>query len=314
MLYIDFPQEADSAAKHYKPIDSGLFTFGGWKFAPDGGLAGRTPLFCDKSLFASEISYPYHPLAELDRMVQVLHNTGLQVGVHVGGDQGIDMTRMAFENTIAANPRADPRFRIEHGLFPTASAIQRMKAHNIILSTQPLWITWYGDGFTETTSALTMNQLLPLKTMLDMGIHLAFGCDVPASPYQEPRWAFKGAAYRRSVAGSPFISSERLTMPEALRIHTMGAAYAGFAEKTTGSLELGNFADLMSVPAHVELDIYNKLGEKVYACINEKVGAGAHSVLWNGIDDSGKKLSAGVYVYRMKTKNCTASRKMILLQ
>lgn len=34
-------------------------------------------------------------------------------------------------------------------------------------------------------------------------------------------------------------------MPEALRIHTMGSAYAGFAETTTGSLEPGKFADLV---------------------------------------------------------------------
>jgi len=32
---------------------------------------------------------------------------------------------------------------------------------------------------------------------------------------------------------------------EVLRIHTMGSAYAGFAETTTGSLEPGKYADLV---------------------------------------------------------------------
>lgn len=245
MLFIDTEQQADTLAKIFKPINSGLFTFNGWKLAMDGGLAARTTLLYDKSLYAAQISYPYHSQEEMNRMVQTLYNTGLQVAVHVGGDEGIDMTLTAFEEAMRANPRPDPRLRIEHGLFPTPAAVQRMKESNIILSTQPQWITWYGDGFREATDEATMNHFLPLKTMLDMGIHIAFGCDVPASPYQEPKWAFKGATMRRTTGGTPMTQDERLTIQEALRIHTMGSAYAGFAENTTGSLEPGKFADMV---------------------------------------------------------------------
>jgi hypothetical protein len=96
------------------------------------------------------------------------------------------------------------------------------------------------------TNDATMNRLLPLKTMLDGGIHLAFGCDVPASLYQEPKWAFHGAALRRSVqTGTVFNPGQKLTAREALWIHTMGSAYASFADSTTGSLEPGKLADLV---------------------------------------------------------------------
>ena len=247
MLFVDTEQEADTLAKTYQPADSGsaLFRFGGWKLAMDGGIAARTTLMYDKSLYASQISYPYHSQEEMNRIVQILHNTGLQVAVHVGGDEGIDMTLTAFEQAMQANPRPDPRHRIEHGLFPTHAALLRMKDDNIILSTQPQWIVWYGDGFREATDDATMNLLLPLKTMLEMGIHLAFGCDVPASQYQEPRMAFAGAVMRRTTAGTLLTQNERLTIQEALRIHTMGSAYAAFTDSTTGSLEPGKFADLV---------------------------------------------------------------------
>ena len=43
----------------------------------------------------------------------------------------------------------------------------------------------------------------------------------------------------------PLNQAERLTIQEALRVHTMGSAYAGFAEETTGSLEPGKFADMV---------------------------------------------------------------------
>jgi len=248
MLFVDTEQEADTLAKAYQPSDSGsaYFKFGGWKLAMDGGVAARTVLMYDKTLYASQISYPYHSQEEMNRIVKILHDTGLQVAVHVGGDEGIDMTITAFEQAMQANPRPDPRHRIEHGLFPTAAALQRMKDSNIILSTQPQWISWYSDGLSEATNAATMSRLLPLKTMLDNGIHLAFGCDVPASQYQEPRWAFHGAVTRRnSQSGTTYNPGQKLTIQEALRIHTMGSAYAAFADSVTGSLEPGKYADIV---------------------------------------------------------------------
>lgn len=246
LLYIDDEEEADSLAQIFQPEDTGLFSFDGWKLAMDGGIAARTTLMYDKSLYASEISYPYHSQEVMNRIVRTLHDTGLQIAVHVAGDQGIDMVITAFEEAMAANPRPDPRHRIEHGLFPATDALQRMKESNIILSTQPQWITWYSDGYSEATDSATMSRFLPLKTMLDMGIPLAFGCDVPASPYQEPKYAFHGATMRRNPqSGTVYNPDEVLTIEEALRIHTMGSAYAGFAESTTGSLEPGKYADLV---------------------------------------------------------------------
>ena len=245
LLFIDTEHEAELASKVDLPENSGLFSFNGWKLAMDGGPAAQTTLMYNKNLSASKISYPYHSQDEMNRIVKMLHNTGLQIAVHVAGDEGIDMTLTAFEQAMQENPRPDPRHRIEHCIFPSASALQRIEDDKIIVSTQPQWITWYGDGYTQLTDETTMNHLLPLKTMLDKGIHLSFGCDVPASPYQEPKWAFMGSVLRRTGAGTLLTQDEKLSIQEALRIHTMGSAYAGFAENTTGSLEVGKFADMV---------------------------------------------------------------------
>lgn len=279
LLYVDYEQEADTLAKSFKAIRSGRFRFGGWKLAMDGGIAARSTLFYDKTLYAATNSYPYHPQDELNRMVKKLHDTGLQVAVHVLGDEGIDMTLTAFEQAIQANPRSDPRHRIEHGLFPTAAALQRISNDGIIISTQPQWITWYADGWAQATNQATMAQMLPFKTMLNMGIHLAFGCDVPASPYQEPKWAFKGAVLRRTSTGVPLSQSERLTSKEALRAHTMGSAYASFSEDSTGSLEVGKYADLV-IWSH---DLYTMTGEQTNDLAAEMTILGGE-IVW----DAGK--------------------------
>jgi predicted amidohydrolase YtcJ len=245
LLYLNTEQQANSVVRTYKPPSAQRLTFGGWKLAMDGGLAAGTELMYDKSLLASKLSYPYFDQDSLNRVVQLLHDTGLQVAVHVGGDQGIDMTLTAFEAAIQKNPRADPRHRIEHGIFPATSALQRMKNAGVILSTQPQWMAWHGDSYALSTNEATMALLLPLKTLLGLGAHVAFGCDVPASIFQEPKWAFYGAVLRRPESGKILTPQQLLTIQEALRVHTMGSAYASFSEATTGSLEPGKFADLV---------------------------------------------------------------------
>lgn len=175
--------------------------------------------------------------------VKMLHDTGLQVAVHVGGDQGIDMTLTAFEQAMKASPRKDPRHRIEHCLFPTPEALARIKKAGVVVSTSPQWIAWHGGVYAAGTSPWAMRNCLPLKSMLSEGISLAFGCDVPASIYQEPKYAFGGAVFRKT-RGSELNTSECLTIREALRCHTMGSAYAGFAESSTGSLEPDKYADM----------------------------------------------------------------------
>ena len=69
----------------------------------------------------------------------------------------------------------------------------------------------------------------------------------------------------------------------------------------------------------VRLTIYNLLGQEVTEIVNEEMSAGKYSVVWNGTDRSGLKVSSGVYLYKIRAngksgKNFTKIRKMILLK
>ncbi|NMD12194.1 MAG: T9SS type A sorting domain-containing protein [Candidatus Cloacimonetes bacterium] len=44
------------------------------------------------------------------------------------------------------------------------------------------------------------------------------------------------------------------------------------------------------------------------------MGAGKHSLNWDGTDSNGAQLASGVYIYRLSTGKTSASRKMILLK
>ena len=64
----------------------------------------------------------------------------------------------------------------------------------------------------------------------------------------------------------------------------------------------------------VTIDIYNIKGQKVKALINDKFDAGAHQVVWDGKDNSGKPVSSGIYFYKIKASNYTSTKKMILMK
>ena len=66
--------------------------------------------------------------------------------------------------------------------------------------------------------------------------------------------------------------------------------------------------------AEVELTIYNLTGQQVRLLVNEAQSVGTHEIRWNGTDDSGNRVSSGVYVYRLRTGDFSQSNKMLLMR
>ncbi len=71
-----------------------------------------------------------------------------------------------------------------------------------------------------------------------------------------------------------------------------------------------------SVPqnAAVELKIYNLLGKEVITLKSEKLPGGSHSIYWDGMDKTGQKLAAGIYVVILSNDRYRLTRKIILLR
>jgi len=245
LQYVTSPQVAKEELINAERFKSGMLTFGGWKLAMDGGYAAGTSLMYDTSLAGSHNSYLYYPQDVVNQMVTVMHKAGYQVAFHCSGDRAIDMAINAIEAALKEAPRDNHRHRIEHLICPTPEALKRIKSLGIVVSTQPQWISMLADGYNKVTNKQTMDRFMPLGTMNEMGIPLAFGCDVPATPFVEPAWAFAGAVTRTTWMENTYNPEEKITMKDALRIHTMGSAYASFEEDVKGSLEVGKVADMV---------------------------------------------------------------------
>jgi hypothetical protein len=65
---------------------------------------------------------------------------------------------------------------------------------------------------------------------------------------------------------------------------------------------------------HVSINIFNMKGQLVRTLVNENLDAAYHSSVWNGKDNSSKTVSSGIYFYKMKASNYTATKKMILMK
>ncbi len=80
-----------------------------------------------------------------------------------------------------------------------------------------------------------------------------------------------------------------------------------FNPTTRITFELGSDSD-------VELLIYNAVGQKVRTLCYGARTAGVHSVVWDGLDDAGHLAADGVYLYRLKSGDFGATRKMVLMR
>jgi hypothetical protein len=66
--------------------------------------------------------------------------------------------------------------------------------------------------------------------------------------------------------------------------------------------------------SNIALEVYNVLGQKVKTLIKGSQNPGWHSVTWNGRDNSGRRVSSGIYLYRLTTGSGTAVNKLVVIR
>jgi len=64
----------------------------------------------------------------------------------------------------------------------------------------------------------------------------------------------------------------------------------------------------------VSLRIYDIAGRTVRTLVNGRLDAGAHQRVWDGRGDSGQRVAAGIYFYRLDTEQGLQTRRMVMLQ
>lgn len=122
-----------------------------------------------------------------------------------------------------------------------------------------------------------------------------------------PWISYRGGTQRQgSFASTGFVASQddvQIATPNALMQNYPNP----FNPSTTIKYSLAN-------EALVSLDIYNVKGQKVRRLINGIQTHGAHTVLWDGRDESGRSVASGIYNYRLTLDKQQIERRMLLLK
>ncbi len=223
-------------------FESDYMHFGGAKFQVDGALEGS---YTSEPHNGIAWNIPIWKPRDLNEAVKAFHDAGYQVALHTAGDAALDMALDAIELAMNANPRTDPRHRIEHSVLNSDRALKRTKDLGIVISTQPTLIRAFADAAERIWGEERMQRMIPTRTWLDMGIPVCLSSDAPSMPWWDPQSTLFCSIVRATVTNKPVSPEQALTMEEAMYAHTMVGAYADFAEKKKGSLEAGKFADLI---------------------------------------------------------------------
>jgi predicted amidohydrolase YtcJ len=227
---------------------------------------------------------------EVIKFAKEANRADLQIEFHVIGDAAVDQGIKAIGEALKDFPREDHRHNIIHACLISQDNLKKCAELGIGITLQPGFLVSplepveylqeiLGDRY-KTSS--------PLRTIIDMGIHLSGGSDAPVA-HPIPIEGIYGAC------NHPYDSNQSVTIQEALKMYTYEIAHMSFDENERGSLETGKIADMvilnknplaMDPPDLLELKV-----EQLYLQGKKyKPGMGIFSMLWNRITGGKMKI------------------------
>ncbi len=112
----------------------------------------------------------------------------------------------------------------------------------------------------------------------------------------------------------PFVISEETLPVEQLSLPAVISAIKSiypnpFTPATTITITIE-----LSKASNVQMDIYNLKGELIRQLDSSAKNAGTHSLLWNGLSDSGQTCGSGIYLLRLTVEGKSSQAKFTLIK
>ena len=203
----------------------------------DGTIGVRSALMFEP--FSEEPDNSGLPQMEEDEfyaLVEKAHKNNYQIGVHAIGDKAVHWVLNAVEKAQQKHGKKGLRHRVEHNTVNTLADTKRFSQLGVIASMQP---TITGNEIYKRIrlGEERARRVDMVRTLKDNGTVLAWGTDWPVSSLN-PMFNLYELVTR-------YYPEQRLTMAEAIKSYTLGAAYASFEEDIKGSLTVGKLADMV---------------------------------------------------------------------
>ncbi len=169
---------------------------------------------------------------------------GFWCAVHAIGDRANRWVLDAYETHADASRHLGARHRIEHVQILHPDDLPRLAHLRVVASMQPIHATSDRD-VAERYWGRRSQYAYAWRSLLDRGTVLAFGSDAPVETPDVLQGVYAAVTRRRATAadGTSWYPQEALTIDDALRAYTVGAAYASGQEDSRGTLAVGKLAD-----------------------------------------------------------------------
>ena len=256
-LYINKPKDLETAHARLTELkntfDHELFSVTTLKLSLDGTVEAKTAVTLEPYIAPEgHKATPLLPNQQVFNAVYEAYSLGFDLHLHAIGDGAVRTALDAIEAGQKAHPEADIRATICHIEVVDEDDIARFGELGVVAQTTPTWFE-YDEIAMEFLGPKRFEQLYPLASIHRNGGRVTLGSDYPVS------WIGKDAlnpmfnvemAVTRQRAGAPDYpvqarENERLNVDQAIRAHTIDAAWQIRLEDEIGSLEAGKKADLV---------------------------------------------------------------------
>lgn len=220
---------------------------GGVKAFADGSLGSNSALFFEPYAdephnYGLQVTDP----ESLFNMTTASDKFGLQVAIHAIGDRANEMVLDMYRSVALTNGMRDRRFRIEHAQHLAPGMAARFGEQGVVASVQPDHLLDDADSAAKKLGVDRAQQGSYLfRSLLASNARLALGSDWPVANINPVR-SIK-TAIKRIPPGwkNAWMSSECLSLNDALIAQTISAAYACFLDNELGSISPGKLADFV---------------------------------------------------------------------
>lgn len=234
--------------KGFKPFEGdNFFRLGPIKLLTDGSLGARTAALTeDYSDNPGNKGTLIHTQKELDEIVNIVHQHGMQLSLHAIGDAAMKSCVEAIEKAYTLKPYAH-RHRINHCQIGSIELFEKMVKLGIVADIQPSFVSTDWSTVENRVGKTRAQTSYAWKTMMQAGIPLAAGTDAPVESLN-PMYGIYAAVTRKGLDYNPeggWLPEEKLSVYEAIELYTKGSAYASFEENEKGTLTVGKLADMV---------------------------------------------------------------------
>jgi len=237
-------QEGISKIRELMKSNSEKLYFGLCKIIADGSIQGFTARLKWPGYYnGSPEGTWYIPPESLEKMINAYHAEGIQLHIHTNGDEATEVTIGVLESALVNNPCPDHRHTLQHCQMAEEAHFRRMARLGICANLFANHIFYWGDQHLEQTMgpdrAARMDAAATAKRQ---GVNFSIHSDAPVTPLG-PLFTAWCAVNRKTASGRILGEHEKISVDDALRAITIGAAYTIKLDHLVGSIESGKFAD-----------------------------------------------------------------------